>query len=306
MTAYFSRLSVLVAAALLSGCAAQTPAPNQTATTVPASRIHYVELEGARIRVSEEGRADAPVILLLHGFTMSLESWDGWAERLSDDYRVIRYDLLGHGLTGPDPLERYSAEERVEILRRLMDALDIDQAILGGNSFGGQVAWRFAAAYPQRIDQLVLVDSGAYSIFGVTDQPAPVPEVTRQFLLRPSEAGVVASTAMIYGDPARLPAGRLTQIREMMTRPGNGEAFIAHLEEFTLPDPDADLARISVPTLILWGEEDRLIPVEQANRLAAAIRYSTLITYPGVGHAPQEEIPAETAADLRAFLEANR
>lgn len=118
---------------------ASAPSPSTAAETA-AQSTRTVEFDGARIRVVEQGPADAPVLLLLHGFTMSLESWDDWAERLSSDDRVVRYDLLGHGLTGPDPLKRYAPAERVEVLRTLMDRLGIERAMLAGNSFGGLVA----------------------------------------------------------------------------------------------------------------------------------------------------------------------
>lgn len=301
----FPRFAVLAAigAFALPGCAPETPASAPAAAVPTEPVIRTITIDGAQIRVSEEGPADAPVIVLLHGFMMSLESWDGWAERLSDEYRIIRYDLLGHGMTGPDPLERYAPDERVAVLEALLDALGIERAILGGNSFGGLVAWRFAATHPERIDRLILVDSGAYSIYGVTENPVPVPEMMRGYLLAAPIAGVQASAAQIYADPSRLPEGRIVQIQQMMARPGNGEAAIGHLEEFVLPDPEADLGRVAAPTLILWGEADQIIPLGHASRIEAAIPDARLITYPGVGHAPQEEIPAQTAADVRAFLE---
>ncbi len=300
-----SRFAVLAAigAFALPGCAPETPAPAPVAAVSPEPVIRTIDIDGAQIRVSEEGPADAPVLVLLHGFTMSLESWDGWARQLSGDYRIIRYDLLGHGMTGPDPLERYAPDERVEVLGRLLDALGIERATLGGNSFGGLVAWRFAATHPERVEKLILVDSGAYSIYGVTENPVPVPDMMRAFLLAAPLAGVQASTAQIYADLSRLPEGRVEQIQQMMAQPGNGEAFVGHLEEFVLPEPTEDLGRITAPTLILWGEADRIVPLEHAARIAAAIPDAQLITYPGVGHAPQEEIPAQSAADVRAFLE---
>lgn len=300
----FTALAGLAAFAL-PGCAPETsaPAPVRTVAATAEATLRTIDIDGAQIRVSEEGPANAPVIVLLHGFTMSLESWDGWAEHLRGDYRIVRYDLLGHGMTGPDPLERYAPDERVEVLGRLLDALGIERATLGGNSFGGLVAWRFAAAHPERVERLILVDSGAYSIYGVTENPVPVPDMMRAFLLAAPMAGVQASAAQIFADPARLPEGRVEQMQQMMAQPGNGAAFIGHLEEFVLPEPTADLGRITAPTLILWGEADRIVPLDHAARIIAAIPDATLITYPGVGHAPQEEIPAQTAADVRAFLE---
>lgn len=301
----FSKFAVLAAigAFALPGCAPETPAPAPAATAPSEPTIRTIAIDGAQIRVSEEGPADAPVIVLLHGFTMSLESWDGWAENLRGDYRIIRYDLLGHGMTGPDPLERYAPDERVEVLGRLLDALGIERATLGGNSFGGLVAWRFAAAHPERVERLILVDSGAYSIYGVTENPVPVPDAMRAYLLAAPMAGVQLSAAQIYADLSRLPEGRVEQMQQMMAQPGNGEAFIGHLEEFVLPEPTEDLGRITAPTLILWGEADRIVPLDHAGRIEAAIPDARLITYPGVGHAPQEEIPERTATDVRAFLE---
>ncbi|MFN2258978.1 MAG: alpha/beta fold hydrolase [Parasphingopyxis sp.] len=295
----FASLLLAIAGLTLSACAQTAPGP--TASAPAQSHTRYIELDGARIRVREDGPADAPVLVLLHGFTMSLESWDGWVDRLAGDYRIIRFDLLGHGLTGPDPLKRYAPEERVETLGRLLDALDIERATLGGNSFGGLVAWRYAARHPERVDRLILVDSGAYSIYGVADEPVPVAPAIQAHLRNPTDAGFAASMGTIFADRSRISEARFAQIRAMME--GNGDAFVDHLAEFTLPDPTPDLARIAAPTLILWGEEDRLIPLEQASRLASAIPNARLVTYPGVGHAPQEEISARSAADVRRFLE---
>lgn len=299
----FSLPAVCAATGLaLIGCVS---GPSTSTAVPPASSepsIHTLDIGGARIRVNEQGPADAPVILMLHGFTMSLESWDGWAVRLADRYRVVRYDLLGHGMSGPDPQARYAPDERVQILGQLLDALQIESATLAGNSFGGLLAWRFAARHPERVERLILVDSGAYSIYGITEDPVPVSDAIRAYLLAVPLAGVQASVAQIYAAPSRLPEGRIEQIQTMMAQPGNGEAFVGHLEEFVLPDPEADLGRVTAPTLILWGEADRIIPLDHAYRIEAAIPDARLITYPGIGHAPQEEIPSETVADVRAFL----
>ncbi len=213
---------------------------------------------------------------------------------------MIRFDLAGHGLSAPDPRGRYGTADRVRQLGKLMDKLGITRATIAGNSFGGLVAWSFAAANPRRVDRLILVDSAAYSINGVTERPVPVPPAMRGYLLDPKPAAVAYSARTIFAHPERLTPDRLELMRAMIVR--NGPALVAHLEQFTLPDPQAALGRITAPTLILWGRADKLIPVAQAGQLAAAIKGSKLIIYDDVGHAPQEEATAASIADVRTFL----
>ena len=266
----------------------------------PADR--FVEIAGARVRVREEGDPDAPVILMIHGFSYSLETWDAWAAALKDDYRLIRYDLLGHGLTGPDPQQRYAPAERAAFVGDVMDALQLPSAIIAGNSLGGLAAWRFAAVNPDRVDALILVSPGVYPYNSVTDTPAEIPAAMKGYLLTAPEAGVRASAEIVFHDASKVTGKRLAVLRDMMRRTGNGAAMVASLEEFTLPDPTPMLARITAPTLVLWGEEDVIIPVEQGRRLESDIPGARLITYPGVGHAAQEEAPAITVRDAAAFL----
>ena len=266
----------------------------------PADR--FLDIDGARVRLREEGPADAPAILMIHGFTYSLETWDAWAAALREDYRVIRYDLLGHGLTGPDPRERYAPQERAAFIGAVMDALDLPSAIIAGNSLGGLAAWRFAAASPDRAEALILISPGVYPYNGVSEAPAEIPAAMKAYLLTAPEAGVRASAALVFHDEAALSEDRLALLRDMIRREGNGEAMIRSLEEFTLPDPAPLLAKIIAPTLVLWGEEDVIIPVEQGRRLENDIAGARLIVYPGVGHAAQEEAPALTLRDVTAFL----
>jgi len=262
----------------------------------------FVDIGGARVRVRIEGDDAAPPIILVHGFTHSLETWDAWAAVLKADHRVIRYDLMGHGLTGPDPKKRYSPIERAQTIGDIMDALNIDRAHIAGNSLGGLAAWRFASDRPERVEKLILISPGAYPLNGAADAPAEIPAAMKVYLMTAPEAGVRASAGYIYADDAKITDERVTVMRDMMHREGNGEALIHSLEEFTLPDPAEALSRITAPTLILWGEGDMIIPIQQGKDMAAVIPNATLIAYPGVGHAAQEEAPAETVADAIAFL----
>lgn len=263
----------------------------------------FVDVSGARVRVREEGPAEADAIILIHGFTFSLESWDGWAENLSEDYRVIRYDLLGHGLTGPDPQQRYAPQERAEFLAELMDTLGVERATLAGNSLGGTIAWRLAATHPDRVENLVLVDAGVFQFNEVGDEPVEPPAAIQAFLQMAPEAGVRQSLAFSYADPTSVSDVRVQTIIDMMRREGNGEAFVQHIREFTMPDPTDLLAQITAPTLVLWGGRDLLIPASQGPRVEAAIANAQLIIYEELAHAAHEDDPARTVADVRAFLE---
>ncbi len=299
--------SVALTSLLLAACASAPSEPSATPSPAiasapdashPADRM--MTIDGAHLRVRVEGPEKAPPVILIHGFTFSLESWDGWAADLARDHRVIRFDLSGHGFSGPDPDGRYDTAERVKHLRALMDALGVRRATLAGNSFGGLVAWNFAALYPDRVDRLILVDSAAFSINGVTEKPVAVPPAMRAYLMNPAPAGVAASAGLIFAHPERLTPGRLEQMRAMIAR--NGPALVAHLEQFTLPEPTRLLGQIKAPTLILWGSADKVVPVGHADRLAAAIPGARRIIYEDVGHAPQEEATARSLADVRAFL----
>ncbi|MCW5724465.1 MAG: alpha/beta fold hydrolase [Maricaulaceae bacterium] len=262
----------------------------------------FIPLDGMIVRVREEGPPEAPAVILFHGFTFSLESFDAWAEGLRGDFRVIRADLPGHGFTGPDPQERYSVPETAAFIGALMDALEIERAAVAGNSLGGLAAWRFAAENPDRVTRLVLIAPGAYSINNVTEIPVPVPPMVEAYLRQAPAPFVAAATAALYGDPARLRPETLARVQAMMTAPGNGDAFVRRLSVFTLPAPEATLARVSAPTLILWGGRDAMIPAAHGERLVRDIPHARLIVYDDLGHVPHEEAAARTLADARVFL----
>ena len=290
------------------GRSGQEPSDPYESAAVMASPWWQAEdrlivLDGFEARVRIEVPQDAPAIVMVHGFSHSLESWDDWAAGLSDDYRVIRMDLPGHGLTGPDPQERYSVPETVDFLGQVLDALAVEEVVLAGNSLGGLVAWRYAADNPERVSKLVLVSPGGYSINGVTEDPVAVPLAIRLFMSDAPEGVVNAATASLYGNPEALDLADAERIFTLMRGEGIPQALIRRLEVFTLPDPTDDLARVDVPTLILWGEADAMVPVEHGSRFVSDMPDARLITYEGVGHLAHDEASEATLSDVRSFLE---
>jgi pimeloyl-ACP methyl ester carboxylesterase len=165
------------------------------------SEDRFVTVDGERWRVRESGPETAPALVLIHGFSHSLEAWEPWADRLDDDYRIIRFDLPGHGLTGPRADAAYSVPDTVAQVSALLDAIAPDTFTIGGNSLGGLVAWRYAADHPEHVSGLVLVSPGGYPNLGVGDEPAPVPDAVRTYLTLAPQPGVAAATAALYADP---------------------------------------------------------------------------------------------------------
>lgn len=299
------RILLLLAIAVI-GAAGYYYWSSQTRDSAPVSYLtaddRMMEIAGAKVRVRIEGPEDAPPVILMHGFIYSLETWDAWAAALKGDHRVIRFDLLGHGLSGPDPQQRYSPEERAAFVGDVMDAIGVERAIIGGNSLGGLAAWRFAATAPERVEALIMVSPGGYPANGVGDTPLSPPPPMALFLRTAPEAGVALSLGNIYGDDSKVTPEKIKLVGDMMRQPGNGEAYVQSIEEFSLPDPEPMLKSIIAPTLILWGAADIIIPPDNGRKMAAAIPNSKLVYYDGVGHVAQEEAPVETLADVRAFL----
>lgn len=262
-----------------------------------------VDAAGQSWRVRESGPQDAPAVVLIHGFSHSLESLEPLADALDDDHRVIRFDLPGHALTGPREDGAYSVEATVTQVAALLEEIAPQRFVLGGHSLGGLVAWRYAAQAPERAAGLVLIAPGGYPNLGVGDEPAPVPQQVRLYLTAAPMAGVEAATAALYADASRISEDQLERIHAMMRIEGVGPALVQRIEQFTLPDPNPVLRAIETPTLIVWGQQDAMIPPAHGPRFAAALPDARLALIEDAGHMPVEEQPEATADAVRAFLE---
>lgn len=261
----------------------------------------YREIAGQRLHVRVEG--EGPAVVLIHGFGSSLLTWDAWARDLATDHRVVRFDLPGHGLSGPAPDDDYGIDRSVALIGALLDALGLERATLVGNSLGGLAAWRFAAARPDRVEKLVLIAAGGFVPPGAAyGQRIEVPPAFRAMRSVLPESMVRASLASMYGDPARLDPETVRRYWTMMRAPGVRDALVRRLEDFTTEDPVPLLARIPAPTLVMWGARDVMVPATDAARFAGALPDARVVIWPDLGHVPMEEAPERTLADLRAFL----
>jgi pimeloyl-ACP methyl ester carboxylesterase len=299
-------LLVAVAAAVVAGWAPDRDVDSLRARWAPPPST-FVTVQGMAVHVRDEGPRDDPLpVVLLHGTSASLHTWDGWAQALSGTRRVVRMDLPGFGLTGPHPERAYEIDAYVRFVLALCDALGVQRFVLAGNSLGGQIAWRTALAAPQRIERLVLVDAGGYPL-----APASMPigfRIAQHAWLAPlasrlTPRSVVArSVRNVYGDPDRVTEALIDRYYELTLRAGNRTALFERFARIVPGERIDDLGTLAMPTLILWGGRDRLIPPEHGQRFAQAIPRARVVVFDALGHVPQEEDPARTVAEVQAFL----
>ena len=305
---------ILIALVLLIGIyVATTWAPELTVEELhprfasPPSA--FLNVAGMKVHMRDEGPRDDPSpIVLLHGSAASLHTWDGWAEALRSSRRVVRFDLPGFGLTGPSPDGKYSIDNAIRLLIAMLDQLAIERAVLGGNSLGGVIAWRTALEYPTRVERLILVDSVGYPVASSSTPLAfyfaklpTIDWIVRNTLPRTL---VAQGLRHAYADQTKVTPELIDQYRDLLRREGNRGAFIDRARQRRPATSAHRIAQLNLPTLIIWGGHDRMIPSEAAERFHYDIAGSKLIIFDDLGHVPQEEDPTRTVVPVKQFLEA--
>lgn len=264
----------------------------------------FLTVDGLRLRYVRKGQG--PPLVLLHGLGSSIYSWSEVLEGLARHHDVVAVDLPGFGFS--DQPEDLAFGRLPRAVLGLMDRLGLEKASLAGNSLGGAVAIVLAAERPERVDRLVLIDAAGFN-FAPEDRPAifrfvsAVPGIllerlpVRRWLTR-------AALRQVFLDPAQVTDERVEEYAAPMLRAGAARALQSLLTSSSheLDHFEELLARVRSPTLILWGREDRWVPVTDADRFGAAIQGSRTIILKRCGHIPQEERPAETLALVESFL----
>jgi pimeloyl-ACP methyl ester carboxylesterase len=263
-------------------------------------------VEGLRVRYVRAG--DGPAVVLLHGFASSIYTWKDVLPGLARSRSVVALDLPGFGES--DRPSDLSFESYPRIVLGLMDHLGIAQATLVGNSMGGALATVVAGQTPGRVRGLVLIDAAGFNL----------EESERPFLVRLAGSRIGGRLAdrlpvrgkllrvglhQIFHDPALITEERYNEYLAPLLRPGSTQAILSLLHSRTLePRLVVELAgKVKAPTLVLWGREDRWIPVEQADRFVAAISGARKVVFEDCGHMPQEERPADVLRWLQEFPE---
>lgn len=286
---------------LLSGCDFHL-SQNELVEKYSNSNSNFIPLDGNTVHYRDEGRGEA--IVLLHGTASSLHTWDQWVPRLSSQYRVIRMDLPGFALTGPDRKNRYEVADDVAFLNKLLSRLGLENVHLVGSSLGGRIAWEYSLRYPEQVKTLTLMNALGYPqaswppAIEIAQWPV-MDTIMRHFSPRFLYASGLKE---VYFNAELVTDELVDRYFELSRVRGNLDAFPRRVKA-KLDTHSENIVKISVPTLILWGQEDIYFPVENAHRFHQDIEHSSLHIYQNVGHLPMEETPSQSLGDYLEFLQ---
>ena len=255
----------------------------------------FVRVRGVRVHYLEAGRDGAADLLLIHGLGGSIESWSEVFDRLAEMFHVIAVDLPGYG-SSDKPDAPYTMEYFGGVLRSFIDALGLDRVILVGHSMGGAVAIKAYSRCEGRIGGLILIDCA-----GVSGAAA---EVIRRYM---GDGWTLESLRRLYLERI---IGRLGELdeeklrRTWIERRGSPSlnAYLRALESLSKPIPEEEIRGIRAPTLILWGSDDGLTPLEDGVRLNRLIAGSRLVVIEGAGHSPHSEAPDRVVSEIANFV----
>jgi len=309
----FGVLMVLTAIALAMSRAPDRPVNSLVARWAPPPS-DFVDVNGQIVHLRDEGpRGDPLPVVLVHGTSASLHTWEGWVKALKAQRRVITFDLPAFGLTGPftgryagSGEERYTGDQYARFVLDLAERLQLGRFVIGGNSLGGDVAWRVAALAPERVHQLVLVDAAGPPFvpenipLGWRLARVPVLNHVLEWVLPRSVVAEGLATA--YGDASRITPELVDRYFELTLREGNRRALMERLRGWRPGEGAERIATLRVPTLVIWGRRDRLIPLAAGEHFGRVIPGSKLVIFDDLGHVPHEEDPARTVKPVRAFL----
>jgi pimeloyl-ACP methyl ester carboxylesterase len=256
------------------------------------AQSRFMDLPGGlHVHYRDQGNPKGIPIVMVHGFSASLYAWEPWVAQLGGDYRIITLDLPGHGLTRAPPTYVISLERYADLIDTVAGRLQLGPL-----------------RHPEHLRALVLVDSvGLPSqqrnertplIFKILANPVGRMLLRNMDTRRLAERGLRSA----YVDPSLVTPALVDRYVDLSRGPGHRSILLNGQDRRGPPITAETLKAIRTPTLVMHGEGDVVIPVDAGRRLAAAIPGAKLITYPGVGHVPMEQIPARSAADLRAFL----
>jgi pimeloyl-ACP methyl ester carboxylesterase len=305
--------SLLVIGFFISGFFVVSDLPrSEVADKYSNQHSMFITLEnGSTVHIRDEGNRDGEVLVLMHGFGMSLHVWEKWVAELGDTYRLISFDWPGHGLSTPvrdNNYNNYNLKAQTNYLVDVLDWMNIDKSVLIGHDIGGAVAMNYVVDNPEKVQALVLIGALGLKI-DRSDEAHRILKLTKYPLMSTALRYITPYETMknavirSYGSEAIVNKELVDRYYELMLNSTNREVYIKQIKQMYLDEPlDARIGRLNHPTLLIWGEEDKMVDLKYAKRLRSIILSARLVSYQGVGHIPMDVLPKVTAKDLTNFL----
>ncbi|WP_020399276.1 alpha/beta fold hydrolase [Kordiimonas gwangyangensis] len=309
---YFGIALVLVTALLAYRAWTPDIPHDELAAKYATGSSDFLDLpSGARAHFRMRGNFEGRTLVLLHGSNASLHTWEAWADILDANYFVISVDLPGHGLTGATPSGDYTTGGMVDFVDEFVNKLNLEHFVLAGNSMGGGVTLAYALEHPEKLAGLVLVDAAGIEVPANTkvkvDRPLAFSLAGHWYsdwiLENITPRSIVAEgLRKCFSNDAFVTEQMIDLYWELARHPGNREATGKRFAWYREGRWPIEIEKIKLPTLIMWGEDDQLIPVEVGDEMHKRIANSELVIYPGVGHLPHEENAAISATAVDNFV----
>lgn len=269
------------------------------------SESEFIDILGMPVHYRVEGKGDP--LLLIHGTSSSLHTWDVWTDELKGDFTVIRLDLPAFGLTGPKPDGDYSMDAYMGFIGLFLKKLGIEKCAIAGNSLGGAIAWNYALANQTQVEKLILIDASGLPRKEIKDvsfvfKLASTPILKDILMYCTPKSLHESSLKEVYADDSKVTDELVQRYFDMSLREGNRKAFVERINRAN-DQIKADPSKLKMPVMIMWGEEDLWVKLADAHRFSELIDDHELVIYPNVGHLPMEEIPVQSAKDAKLFLQ---
>lgn len=261
----------------------------------------FIEVMNYKVHYRDEGKGFP--LILIHGSFSSLHTFDKWTQHLQKDFRIIRLDLPGFGLTGYNKETIFGISFYCNFINAFANTLNLKKFHIGGNSLGGWLAWEFTTRNSNRVEKMVLISAAGF----IKQKEYPMPFVLAQtpmlrnvFRYTP-KAAIRKFLRQVFKNQSKVTDDLVNRYYDLFHMEGNLDAFIKIVNTKFIENTD-NLKECKTPTLILWGKEDEWINVNYAYKFYNSLINSELIIYEDAGHVPMEEIPRKSATDVRLFL----
>ena len=297
-------LLIISCSFLMSSCIKKDIDVKKLRSSYANGESQFAMISGMNVHYRDEGHERAPCILMLHDIGSSLHAYEKWADTLKLSYRVLRLDLPGNGLTGPHPQEDYSMKMYRDMLEEFLADMGVRRCYVVGNGLGGRLAWELSLAYPKRVRRLILISPQGYPLDN--KHATPLDKMAKNAKLRfkkftPKKA-VKKSIMQNYSDETKATDEQVDRHYDLLRREGNRKAYVLRVNHDDY-DRTRRLRDIEIPVLLMWGTEDKVVPIEHASNFHKILPNSKMKFYPNTGHYVQEEIPSKAIIDLMEFID---